>query len=498
MTSDVTSYHKKRIALAIIVIHGGLLAWGAVRDGPTVDEVGHLAAAIAHFQMGRFDLYAVNPPLVRTIAALPLYFAGIDVDWRGYDPRIGSRSEFTIGLDIIRRNPDRAFQLLTIARWFCIPISLLGAYLCLRWASELYGFAGGLLALCLWCFSPSIIANGQQIIPDVDASVFAICAGYCLWRWLRRPRWGRASIAGISLGLGLLSKMTLLAFVIVWPLMTMFWVAVHESDRTARALWRILLQLAVVLLLALFTVNLGYAFEEVGIPLGDFEFFSQTLSGSNAATAGEPVPANRFTNSCLATLPVLLPKNYVLGVDWIRHELEARKWSYLRGEWRFGGWWYYYLYALLVKTPIGTLVLILLALGASLVPLYHTNWKDEMVLLVPSGVLLILASSQTGFNHHLRYVLPTFPFIFVWCGKLGLAFSARHYALSAITASALAWSVTSSLMVYPHSLSYFNEFAGGLVMDTRILPGFIAAMSIGAKICFTLNGGRPSIRVRVR
>ena len=106
-----------------------------------------------------------------------------------------------------------------------------------------------------------------------------------------------------------------------------------------------------------------------------------------------------------------------------------------------------------------------------------------MVVLVPGMVILICVSSQTGFSVHPRYVIPALPFLFVWTSKVGRAFERRPHPVSlsqrergvigwfrdrkqpvmaAMVAMALAWSVGSSLSVYPHSLSYFNELAAVL------------------------------------
>jgi hypothetical protein len=72
-----------------------------------------------------------------------------------------------------------------------------------------------------------------------------------------------------------------------------------------------------------------------------------------------------------------------------------------------------------VKMPVGTLLLILASFVA---PLCRKGlaapWRDELVLISPALVLFVLVSSQTGFNSHLRYVLPTFPYLFVSCAKL--------------------------------------------------------------------------------
>ncbi len=75
--------------------------------------------------------------------------------------------------------------------------------------------------------------------------------------------------------------------------------------------------------------------------------------------------------------------------------------------------------------------------------------------------MLILVSSQTGFSHHLRYVLPAFPFAFVWISKVARAIDLSERKIASLAALALAWSVASSTWVYPHSLSHFNELVGG-------------------------------------
>jgi hypothetical protein len=76
-------------------------------------------------------------------------------------------------------------------------------------------------------------------------------------------------------------------------------------------------------------------------------------------------------------------------------------------------------------------------------------------------VVFVLVSSQTGFTHHLRYALPAFPFVFVWISKVAQPWVLKVRIVSAAVSLLVMWLVFSSLRAYPHSLSYFNEFAGG-------------------------------------
>lgn len=84
-----------------------------------------------------------------------------------------------------------------------------------------------------------------------------------------------------------------------------------------------------------------------------------------------------------------------------------------------------------------------------------------MVLLLPIVAILALLSSHTGFSIHSRYAIPVLPFAYIWCSKVARSIAAGHKVFAIIAALALCWSVGSSLAVYPHSLSYFNELVGG-------------------------------------
>lgn len=180
--------NSKLLVAALLVVHGGLLAWGASRHSPSIDEVAHLPSGLSHWELGRFDLYRVNPPLVRLLAALPVLGTEAKTDWRRFsDDYKRSRPEFAIGRDFIAANGSRSFWYFTIARWACIPLSFLGAYICFRWARELYGCLAGYLALALWCFCPNILGHAQMITPDAGAAALGVAACYLFWHWLGQP-----------------------------------------------------------------------------------------------------------------------------------------------------------------------------------------------------------------------------------------------------------------------------------------------------------------------
>ncbi|MDQ3332015.1 MAG: hypothetical protein M3552_15395 [Planctomycetota bacterium] len=215
----------------------------------------------------------------------------------------------------------------------------------------------------------------------------------------------------------------------LWPVLWFVWQASGGRQPPETSKRQQAFQLAATLLLGLYVLNLGYVFDGSFTQLKESTFVSEMLAGEEYAGEG----GNRFAGSWLGELPVPLPEQYLLGFDLQKQDFEDYgQPSYLRGEWRDHGWWYYYLYGCLVKVPHGTQLLFVLAVvltiyqasGGRQPPENHrsASWCDELILLAPAIFLFILISSQTEFSHHFRYVLPSLGLFLIFLGKpiLGL------------------------------------------------------------------------------
>lgn len=450
-----------RWACAILTLHVLLVAFVAFRNSPTDNEPAHLAAGIRIWTHGRFDLYRVNPPLIKAIAAIPVICLGCKTDWKHLDEELGARSEFRVGADFIAANGDRAFFLVSMARAFCIPFSVLGGYICLKWASTLYGRRSGLVALTFWCFCPNVMGNAALITPDVGATALAITACYLFWQWLRNPCWWRAAVAGSVLGVAELAKFTLLVLPVTWGVIWAIWYCGLSRRCRLKTLCVQASQLMSASLVGIYVLNCGYLFEGSFSPLASFHLTSRTFASKvDTMPDAASITTSRPIASSLSLVP--LPKDYVLGIDAQAKDFERfSSPSYLRGTFRERGWWYYYCYGLLIKLPIGTLfiggLVCLCKFGR---PWRSSGVGNDIAICLPPVVVFVLVSSQTGINHHFRYVLPVLPFAFVWLSQIvaTLGYSASRARLCVV---AMGWSMLSVMSIYPHNLSYFNELVGG-------------------------------------
>jgi hypothetical protein len=455
------------IVVAIVVIQALLLGWIAYTSSPVIDEVGHLTAGIYALETGQFHLYRVNPPLVKCTAALAAFLGRPILSWNSVTDTSDQRPEFQVGRDFLILNGADAYWYYTAARLLCIPYVLLGGIVCFLWARQIYGPASGIVALALWCFCPAVLGWGATITPDATCASMAVSAVFALECWLRVPGWRRAFVAGLVLGLALLTKLTLVICLPLWPAIFVAWNSL-TGRQTLRCMsnW---FQLAAILLTATYVVNAGYGFEGSLTPLGKIHFISVPLAGSEAVALGG-IGGNRFKSSWLGRLPVPLPVNYIRGADTQKNSFERGVHSYLFGKWSDRGWWYYYLAAGMLKVPCGTWLLVLLSLVASL-----TDWRgargdwyvraaNTMVVLLPAIAIGAFVSSQYGISRNFRYGLPCLPFIYIYASQVfrnRRQGSGGHPPLVVLGGLAVVWSMVSSVSIYPHCLSYFNEMAGG-------------------------------------
>lgn len=418
------------VCFSFLVIHVCLLGWSATRHSATLDEPAHLVAGLAHWKFQRFDVYAVNPPLIHWCAAAPVIAIGYNEDWASLADTPGSRHEFALGTDFVRVNGPRTLELLTYARWACIPFSLIGGLFCFLLSSDVWkNQLAGVLSLYLWCFDPNIMAHAEIVGCDCAATSLGLGAAYGYWRWLHGRTWCSAIFAGFVLGLCIATKTTWLVLLGVWPLLWIlsFMFNACDSKGFSRSLGfkhEAALQMASILIISIYVVNLCYAFTGCCPRLGSFSFVSRALSGGLSA---DGMSGNIFESSFLRSVPLPFPEAFITGVDLQLRDFEAfPEPSYLCGRFSRSGWWYYYLVGFGVKLTHGLQVLVFIALFVTVSSIFRRVMIGSrgvlqevfklMFLLVPTVVVVSLASSQTGINHHFRYVLPSIGFLLVLSG----------------------------------------------------------------------------------
>lgn len=161
----------------------------------------------------------------------------------------------------------------------------------------------------------------------------------------------------------------------------------------------------------------------------------------------------------------LLPEAWIYGQLFVLQHI-ARP-TYLLGEISNDGFWSYFPIAFSVKTPLPTLCLLVTGIG-----LWLSKGKDNranVYLLIPP-ILYFLAAIPSRMNIGLRHLLPIYPFVFVIIGGIVGKFWQDHSGIKRSSVILFgAWYSFSRVTLYPHFLTFFNEFARGPRNGHRIL-----------------------------
>jgi len=490
--------HAIRWLLAIgLAAHIAMIMWSAWVHSPALDEVAHLPAGISYWEFRDVSLYCVNPPLVKMIAALPVVWMEPELNWSEYRGNDGDRPEFEIGRDFIRNNPGRIQSFYFVARCALMPFTLVGALSCYAISRDMFGARAGVVALWLWCFSPNILANASMVTPDIPAASMGLAASCVFRRSLEPASSWQGYAACVLLGGAILCKLTNVVLIPVWIIIACVqtrkqrslscmsgdtrepyrpnmpcmdeansFLSVGDRNSPPRRACQFARRFVLSTAIVLYVVNLGYGFQGTGTRLGQFQFVSRSLGGSNV---GATVVGNRFANTVFRDVPVLLPAPMLMGIDLQKRDFERGMWSYLAGEHRFGGWWYYYVVALLLKVPLPIW-------GLSLWSVWECWRKRRLAaalsLLLPAAAVLLLVSSQTGFSRYLRYLLPGFGFAFAFISQVAVVpratIAGRLWRCVSIV-GCLAMLTWQSVSCGPHWMSYFNQLAGGSRQGHRYL-----------------------------
>ncbi|MCC6764624.1 MAG: glycosyltransferase family 39 protein [Deltaproteobacteria bacterium] len=390
-------------------------------DTPTVDEFVYLPAGHYHLVTGDLTFDPTNPPLLKMVMALPLLAMDVraerDPRWR--DDRTGW-GPWVYGTRFMEVNRARYFDAFFAGRLTTIVLALATGALLWWWARRATTPAAALGALFLWCTQPTVIAHGALATLDMGVTALVLAAFAALARFAESEERPWAAVAGGLFGLGIAAKGVTLIFAPLVPLL----LALGWRGRGRERVLELADGLVVFVVAAWVTLLAVYRF------------------------SGFPLPA-----------PV---------IEGIRFQAKASSTgefpAFLNGQWSQTGWWYYFLEAFALKTPLATIALVL----AGLVVVARRRVRADLWFVLPPLLLFYVLSFHFGKNYGVRYLLPALPFLFVLGGRGADALLGSRRARAALAALAV-WQVGACVVNAPHHLAYFNELAGGVDHHRRLL-----------------------------
>lgn len=387
-----------------------------VTQSNTFDEACYIGAGAAYITTGKLEIeQGFHPPLQKYLMGLailplsPSFPFGSD-NFKRLQP-------FRFGHEFLFENRVKPELLLAMGRLPSLLLSLLLAIFVLIWATRWFGESGGILALTAYVFEPNLLTHGGIASMDIGVTTFMFMASYFLMLFLEENKTKSLIASGVMAGLAMSIKLSGMFF-FAWAGILLLTVPYLDSRATIKAplklkIFKAIKSILVLLFLSAIVVGTVYQWRYVK------NFGS--LIGTLFEVVFQHPPFQDYAN-------------------------------FLHGERKVGGWWYYFILAFFIKTPLPWLTLI--GLGCYFVP---RKKKIPLLLLVFSFLIICtVAQKQNG----LRYYLPAFPIFCLLIGGLAPALEKRSWLKWAV-GGLVTWLIIETLSLVPNTIPYFNQLAGG-------------------------------------
>lgn len=411
----------------------------------TLDEGGNITVGYNILSTGNFRYCEYHPPLANLLLAAPVKMFGPEPT--GTTTTLSKHDEFLFWPNsfLFDRKFRQNYQpVIELARMTTVVLMAGFGVMLFFWARTLASGrpdVAGLLAAGLVWFSPNMLAHTSLASSDAAIMIFLTIALMTFHLFLRKPDLLHAVIAGAGFGLALLTKGTSVFLVFLFPILAWVWTH-YNPAASGKALIR---GMIVLLVAALVVVNAGFLFQ------GSFH-----LAGSYQL---ESSAMKRVFSMVPKWMPVPLPESFVGAFDRQIKEAADGHSTALFGKELKQGVWYYYIFLLLIKSPLTSMALVALAAWIAVRQQLFRRFESWM-LLIPAGALLfsfsVLSNKQLG----LRMIMPVGALVWVWVAvtlasaRLSKRLEMVALALAIGTLATTAWSC-------PNYIPYFNPLSGG-------------------------------------
>lgn len=249
-----TSRRWQTLAILLLALLAGLLVHSAWRVGPTFDEHYYIASGLNYLEEGDFSLNREHPPLLKLMAAAPVWVLWkvglLELVWPDHPSGLLS---FPASL-LFQLNVSSLDLIFFLSRLPLIALTLWMVVALWRKARKLFGEEAGLAAILLLGFNPNILAHGHLAALDAGVTAFILLATLAFVELLEAPSAKRLLGAGLLFGLANLAKSTAL---LLGPMMLVIALVRALQTRSAKPVaWTL-----GVWFTGLGLFSLGYGFE---------------------------------------------------------------------------------------------------------------------------------------------------------------------------------------------------------------------------------------------
>ena len=464
------------LVILIIIISFALNITSAINQSQTTDEGVHITAGYSYLKYNDFKINPEHPPLIKIISAVPLLF--LDLNFPDNSSYWEEEEQWGLAKKFLYESGNNADLIILLSRIPIILLTTLLGIIIFLWTKKLFGKKASIVSLILISFSPMFLSHGHYVTTDLGLALTFILALFYFNKFLEKPKLLNIVIFGIFTTIALLVKFSAVILLPIFPVLYILkrWHQSKGNKKNTSFSKFVILILISAIIFSLFTFII-YGFE-IKKPKNDADIVKYFDSGE--------IPSNQFT---LWLADKSIPAfSYFKGLIHVQQHSKWGHYAYLLGEFdKYGGWWYYFPIAFLVKTPMAVLILLL----ASIIILFKTlilkskkilSEKNKIncfskikiiykkipfiyYLLIIPPVFYFVFSLTSNLNLGARHLMPIYPFIYIIIASTIYNIKFKKHKINLIYNILILLIIFiyifTCFFTWPHYLSYFSEIIGG-------------------------------------
>lgn len=439
----------------LLFLFGLQIALSVHQESLTWDEGDHIFSGYMSWKTHDYGFNPEHPPLMKMLGTLPLL--GLPLKVPPDQHRFFKSEAYLDGREMLFADgPEYAKMLTFRARLAAGVVSILMGLLVFLAGCEMFSAGAAFIALLLLAFEPNVLAHGAFVTTDAGVSCFFFASVYAFYRYCKTPTIARMVAAGLAAGLALAAKHSAVLLLPMLVLLAGCEVAFRfNGEQRVRRVVRMVGGLSAIAVIAVAVLWAFYGFRYNARPDG-------LKLDPSLVDYVKPLKASEASGILLLAQLHILPESYLYGLADVRAMANGMP-SYFFGKVYEHGIWYYFPAVMTIKSTLGFLGLVLLAVAA-LVAGRFRRWREILFLTVPAGVYLFVAMTS-HLNIGARHILPIWVFLSVFAA--GGAWSwidadkswnkGWAYAVGVL----VLMHVASSARAYPNYMAYSNELWGG-------------------------------------
>ncbi len=383
----------RRIALLLIAIGVARIVSTYWILNHTIDEIGFISCGLEWVTAHTYTYQPEQPPLSHAAAGIGAWLAGA---------HNVSRAELPYkGPDILYRSPSY-YRTLAAARAGELPFFIGAALVVWLWARRLHGNLAALAAVLLFTSMPVVLGHAGLATTDISLCATLPAALYAFLLWIENPGTKRSVLLGLAIAAGVLSKFS---FLLYFPVSVLVIVLIRRK-------WFLRIRPPImVAAVAVFVIWAGYWFTVAPLVQGLHDLLEHSRQGHP---------------------------------------------SYLFGEVRRFGSWYFFPVVLAYKTPLA-----FLALAAIAFIWLRRTPREQWIPWACAAAILVSAMPST-INLGVRHIIPIYPLLAIPAGlALARLIESTARAPRILGGVLVLWQLAASIWIHPDYIAYFNELARG-------------------------------------